>query len=62
MILSLETKSFESYVEVLSMVIFIIAINDIPSDSFAYERYSSRVDDRHFELLLDFFGNLDAPL
>ena len=62
MILSLETKSFESYVEVLSMVIFIIAVNDIPSDYFAYERYSSRVDDRHFELLLGFFGNLDAPL
>lgn len=62
MILSLETQLFESYVEVLSMVIFTIALNDIPSGSFTYERYSSRVDDRHFELMLDFFGNLDAPL
>lgn len=57
-----ETGSFERYLGDLAIFIFVIAVNAVSPDSLAYKQYSARVDERHFELMLDVFGNLDAPL
>lgn len=62
MICARETEAFERYLGDLAILIFIIAVHAVSPDSLAYDQYSARVDERHLELLLDFFGNLDAPL
>ena len=59
-----ETGPFERYLDsALALVvnIFLVALDDV--DYPEYDGiYMAAIDDRHFRLLLDFFGNLDAPL
>ena len=62
MILAIETHSFEGYLGGLWGGIFLTVINDDVSPDYSYKKYSAFVDERYFEVLLDLFGNLDAPL